>query len=574
MINLFLVCSLLISQGHFGSDSFGYYFLDSDTASGPGFLWVEPTDAETLHLADDDNALVSLPFPFPFYNSTLRQIYVVSNGYLTSTNTRAATNVSMPVTSMNNLIAPFWDDLNPATGGAILTFTTQDAFVIQWNNVPHYGSGGPYTFEVILYRNGNIAFSYLNLGVPRNSSTIGIQGGTGENGYYLPYVYNGSPFEPHDSLTVIFYRPADIHIIDVSPTLFVYPDSSIMQLGSNMVIGVEVLNGSTDTVTTTVQLMIKKFPDDSIVFSDTRTLTDFPPYSIDTVEFSNYVNLNAGFYEVKVYSTTPGDTNYDNDTIRWSYLVPDSLLDFEADGGNFMSDNGWEWGIATVGPSTAHSGVKLWGTVLNGNYANRADYQLIGRFIATGSFAAFGFFHWFETERRMDGGNVSISINSDSSWFVVYPEAGYSSYVFPLGDDGYTGSSGGWVDAVFRIDSVNAGDTVYIRMRFKSGRYNTAPGWYIDDFAYFSLIPIEPVGVAEEELGQEYLFSGNVVSGKLFLSVRAKGDESMEVYNCAGRRIMKVDLHPGLNEISISRLKSGIYFLKVSGKMRRIMVLN
>ncbi len=577
MVHLFMVVAFLVSQGHYGSDSFGYYFLDSDTLSGPEFLWIEPVNAETLHMADDDNALISLPFPFPFYNSTLRQIYVVSNGFLTSTNSRSASNVSMPVTSLNNLIAPFWDDLNPAVGGNILVFydSLEDAFVILWDDVPHYGSGGPYTFEVILFRNGNIAFSYLSLGVPRNSSTIGIQGGYGDNGFYLPYIYNGNPFEPHDSLTVMFYRPTDVHIIDVSPTVFVYPDSSIIPIGSGLNLEIEVLNGSTDTVATSVHLDLRSVPGDSSIYSDVQNIVNFPPYTLDTVYFTVSGNLTPGFYEVCVFTTTQGDTNFANDTLRKAFLVPDTTMDFEENQGNFVAENGWEWGVATVGPEAAHSGTKLWGTVLNGNYSNRADYQLIGRFLASDSFAAFGFFHWFETERRMDGGNVSVSINSDSSWSVVDPEEGYSSHVFPLGEDGFTGTSSGWQDAIFRLNNISPGDTVYIRLRFKSGRNNTAPGWYVDDFSYISLIPVPMVGIEESVAGREKLtILRTIVTDKLLLSVPGVSEGKVEIFNSAGRKVMEAKVRPGLNEISTKKLGTGIYFLRFSDQVRKFLVIN
>ena len=54
--------------------------------------------------------------------------------------------------------------------------------------------------------------------------------------------------------------------------------------------------------------------------------------------------------------------------------------DFELDNGGWVADpptGGWEWGVPTYasGP-TAHSGTKVWGTVLNGNYPNNACFKL------------------------------------------------------------------------------------------------------------------------------------------------------------------------------------------------------
>ncbi len=192
-----------------GPDGYGYIFRDSDYPGGPTFNWIDITQVGTPHsLGDDDNVLVQLPAPFPFYGQNLTQLYIVSNGFLSTDNTTEFSNDSLPTDDPVNLIAPFWDDLNPSSGGMIYSYhdTTNNAFIVEWYQVPHYGSGGPYTFEVILYFNtGDILCQYLDLDEGRvNSATIGIQANQGANNYYLLYTYNGNPLEPHDSLALLF----------------------------------------------------------------------------------------------------------------------------------------------------------------------------------------------------------------------------------------------------------------------------------------------------------------------------------------------------------------------------------
>src|SRR5205085_9717323 len=67
-------------------------------------------------LDDDDSRLVPLPFSFPFFGNTYREVYVNSDGNLTFT---AADNASTDrslgrMTAGPPRISPLFDDLNPA----------------------------------------------------------------------------------------------------------------------------------------------------------------------------------------------------------------------------------------------------------------------------------------------------------------------------------------------------------------------------------------------------------------------------------------------------------------------------
>jgi len=186
-----------------GPDGFGYVFYDSDHPSGPSFQWIDATSGTVLSLDDDDNSLIDLPFQFPYYQEVLNQIYVVSNGFLSTTATTDYSNDSLPDTTKYNIIAPFWDDLDPSSGGTVYYLATPDYAVIEWYQIPHYSSGGPYTFEVVLYPNGNIMFNFLQMTSRTDESTIGIQGDDGSNQYYLLYSYNGNPVVVHDSLSIL-----------------------------------------------------------------------------------------------------------------------------------------------------------------------------------------------------------------------------------------------------------------------------------------------------------------------------------------------------------------------------------
>jgi len=122
---------------------------------------------------------------------------VSSNGYL-RLGTGAATaysNVGIPSTSdPNNLIAPWWDDLNPTSGGTVWTLVKGAApnrqFVVTWDNVAIYGvaGSGVTTQALIDEATGDITFQYLDTvtGSAANdnglSASIGVENADGTAG--------------------------------------------------------------------------------------------------------------------------------------------------------------------------------------------------------------------------------------------------------------------------------------------------------------------------------------------------------------------------------------------------------
>ncbi|UCF05620.1 MAG: choice-of-anchor D domain-containing protein, partial [bacterium] len=195
-----------VSLGAGGPDGFGYLWIDSDEPGGPTFDWYEISAIGTpLPLSDDDYEEVALPFPFSFYGEEKTSVKVSSNGYLTfGANGTDLTNDPIPSTyDPNDFIAPFWDDLYPP-GGSVYYYhdIVRGWFVVEYKNVPLYGSGGSYTFEVILKANGNISFQYLSMDANVNSSTTGIENKDGTDG--LQIAFNTSYL--HNNLAVSIHR--------------------------------------------------------------------------------------------------------------------------------------------------------------------------------------------------------------------------------------------------------------------------------------------------------------------------------------------------------------------------------
>ncbi|MCD6101650.1 MAG: choice-of-anchor J domain-containing protein, partial [Candidatus Cloacimonetes bacterium] len=163
-----------------------------------------------------------------------------------------------------------------------------------------------------------------------------------------------------------------------------------------------------------------------------------------------------------------------------------NIENFELDDGGYTSNNpsGWQWGHATAGPPSAHSGENLWGTVLNGNYIDNASWTLDTPDVTlTSAVSTLMFYHWYNTENSWDGGNVKISTDGGTTWTVIIPEGGYpdDSIVGLGGEPGYTANSGGWVVAVFDLADY-IGETVQLRWDFGTdSSVHSYPGWYIDD---------------------------------------------------------------------------------------------
>jgi hypothetical protein len=90
-----------------------------------------------------------------------------------------------------NLIAPFWDDLIFSDSSKLYFYSNHsDSAIISFIHLYHYSSGGPYTFQTILKKNGEIIFQYDSLGARLNSATVGIQNWNGTKALQIAYNQN------------------------------------------------------------------------------------------------------------------------------------------------------------------------------------------------------------------------------------------------------------------------------------------------------------------------------------------------------------------------------------------------
>ncbi len=199
------------------SDDYGY------TLSETAYNWIDARSGINTGINDsyDYTSAISLPFAFPFYENIYTQVYITGSGYITFENYGwSYSSGEIPNTSEpNNIIAPFWKYITYANSNSVYYKSFTDKFVIEWFSVLD-SDNQLYTFEMILYPNGNIQFQYqtLPMVLPEYGwwcSTVGIEDSSGLDG--LPYWdFCGYP-EATSSSSVIFTRPAPSARVKITP---------------------------------------------------------------------------------------------------------------------------------------------------------------------------------------------------------------------------------------------------------------------------------------------------------------------------------------------------------------------
>ena len=208
----------------FGPDAFGYQGYDQAEPQCTA-QFIDITATGTLVVTGDDaGAPVNLPGPaFNFYGSTFTQLAAATNGYLSTDPADTGGDLSndcplpvLPSTGGGARIYPLHDDLvgdvyfqhfpvcpRPSGWGA-----AEGCYVFQWANMTHFGGGGPFTFEAVLYTTSfGIVFQH-GAGNPEagSGSTTGLQNAPPPT-VALNYACNTAASVPAGSAQCI-YHPA------------------------------------------------------------------------------------------------------------------------------------------------------------------------------------------------------------------------------------------------------------------------------------------------------------------------------------------------------------------------------
>lgn len=205
-----------------GPDAFGYAWINSENPGGPEFDWFDISGlGNALTLSDDSfDGPIDIGFEFVHYENFYNDLYVSSNGYITfGQGYSSLSNGPIPTPgndwSPDDMIAMFWDDLNPNSGGTVYTYqdTDNQRMIVQFDAISAWGTGGPFSFQARLYSSGIIEIMYLEMD-PNDiiGATIGIENSDGTIG--LQYNYNGEGGLIADELAIVFTPPSSCEPVD------------------------------------------------------------------------------------------------------------------------------------------------------------------------------------------------------------------------------------------------------------------------------------------------------------------------------------------------------------------------
>ena len=183
----------LDNQG--GPDGFGYRYVDNQGGDTATFAWIElcgDNNATNGPEGDDNDAVATIGWSFPFYGGSYGSVYVSTNGFMRFDGSNDTYTNTCPLETQTDepgpMIAPYWDDMYAiGTGGCTNNGSAPwirwrnfagNYFVVEWSQITHFpGSADRFSYEAILYPNGKIKFQYntgWNDSENPNSASIGI----------------------------------------------------------------------------------------------------------------------------------------------------------------------------------------------------------------------------------------------------------------------------------------------------------------------------------------------------------------------------------------------------------------
>lgn len=198
---------------------YDYAYVDSNDAGGPDYDWIDISGTGTRVPGDGDDwygGAFPFGFNFPFFGYYNPAFYVTSNGLIEfgSGNADWGNDCIPSDNTPDNMIAVLWDDLAVDTSPNGIyyehfdscphpDFTGRECMVIEWYLIRHLGSGTLFSFEAILFENGDILMQY-GPGNPEvgGGSTTGLEFDD-VYGNYVAYACNDSG-SITDGLAILF----------------------------------------------------------------------------------------------------------------------------------------------------------------------------------------------------------------------------------------------------------------------------------------------------------------------------------------------------------------------------------
>ncbi|MGD8312773.1 MAG: choice-of-anchor J domain-containing protein, partial [Gammaproteobacteria bacterium] len=229
----------------------------------------------------------------------------------------------------------------------------------------------------------------------------------------------------------------------------------------------------------------------NLILTGSASLADYQT-AIETVAFNNTAGTPAS--TTRVLTVTVEDDLAETGSATSIIAVAAASQDVFPEGfesglpSEWEIDNGvWQVGTPAAGPGSCYSGTQCAGTVLDGNYPNHTDSNLISPTtvlptVGAGEELHLRFWQWFSYyPGGGDNGQVWIDV-----WDAVTETWGGWTQ---LGSN-IRETSGGWSQLAVELTAY-AGETV----RFQFGHIDNndglnRSGWYIDDITLVSGVPV------------------------------------------------------------------------------------
>ncbi len=192
-----------------------YTMLHSNDPSGPVFAPAVMAAPNGIQLGDDDvSNPIPIGFTFTFYEVDYANLQVSSNGFVRFggglTDNGCCSGDPIPtVDTINNIVAMWWEDLNPSAGGSV-GYETQGApgaqvFLLEFSGVPLFGGVAGNYFQLKLFEaTGAIELHYTDTDAGGGPYTVGVEDDAGLTA--TAYLSAAAPLAP-EVATALRFEP-------------------------------------------------------------------------------------------------------------------------------------------------------------------------------------------------------------------------------------------------------------------------------------------------------------------------------------------------------------------------------
>jgi hypothetical protein len=564
-----------------GPDLYGYRYLDSDTTcpGAPTYNWTSikgiGTEITTL---TDDTCVGPFPigFEFPYYWYRVDSINVSSNGYVSFSDRTKYMQPFNPVPSPlgpNDMLAPLLSDLQPedtaSPNGSVWYWSNgADSFIVEWDSIEFWDTGGNNTFQVILTRaDSSITFQYKEQsGVPYEGwspehNQTGIDNVSGTIGLNYLSGTNPSYNDIHADLAVRFFPPESslLHDVGVRNAMNDRNGGLFAVRGRPLSFWAVVRNSGNQPEPEYKTYFRVQRTNGSVLFADSMWASASNPGETESLALANtWSPATNGTYLIKVYTKLSGDMLPVNDTATLELHVVTLPGMLTYDGGTpnstwyfYRAGNGWgNRFVPPVYPCSVQSA-----RVYMGIQAT-ASNPYVGIYDDNGPNGGPG-----------DTLHITTVNVSAANWYTVTPP---SPVVI---DDGafFVGATS-VVDSepTFGMDSIPP--LSYQKWECLSGAWTPDPSAGIRDFCANARVS-GPVGVSEwlqptpARAPVRIDVSPNPLGSKTTIRLfNPTGLETaVELYDATGSVVRTLELNRGQAALDGRHLADGIYFARVAG---------